>query len=169
MRFGACAREKEISELLKHGHWPHACAAELHAHANSCRMCSDLVLVTVAFRKAQAESVSTQSFDSPGVLWWRAQLRRRNAAVERVGRPIVGAQIFALCINLLLAVRFIVLKPRHGFSWLSELPQSQTFHLEKLWSFAFTIPNWNPALLILSLSALALLSGVLVYLATEKQ
>ena len=77
MILGSCVREKEVSELLRQGHWPHACTAELHAHVDGCRACRDLVLVAASFQKARAQAAGAAPLQSPGLLWWRAQLRRR--------------------------------------------------------------------------------------------
>src|ERR1035438_4613488 len=87
MMLRRCPREKEVKELVERGHWPQACAPELRAHVNDCRSCGELVLVTSAFQKARIEAAGAAKLGSPGVLWWRAQLRRRNEAVERIGRP----------------------------------------------------------------------------------
>ncbi len=183
MKLRQCPREKEVKELLERGQWPVAAEAapELRAHVNDCRPCAELVLVTAAFQKARAEAAAAAKLGSPGVLWWRAQLRRRNEAVERIGRPILGAQIFALAVNLLLAVVFVVWQARHGFAWLSwleQLPQNATLHLDSqwfdtLWPVALFGSGWNslltPMVLIPAAATLALLGGVVVYLASEKQ
>jgi hypothetical protein len=168
----ACPSEKEVAQLLAQGGWPQACAPELRAHVDSCRSCGDLVLVQQAFQRARAQAASAAPLVSPGVLWWRAQLRRRQAAVERVGRPILGAQIFALAVNLLLVVVFLAYQARHGLSWLvwlEHLPQSFILHLESLWSSALVNSGGSLMVLVPALATLALLSGVVVYLATEKQ
>ena len=34
----ACPRETEVKELVELGQWPQACAAELRAHVDSCRV-----------------------------------------------------------------------------------------------------------------------------------
>src|ERR1039457_6600114 len=121
MMLRRCPREKEVKELLERGQWPQACAPELRAHVSSCRSCGELVLVTSAFQKARIEAAGAAKLGSPGVLWWRAQLRRRNEAVERIGRPILGAQIFALAVNLVLAVVFVVWQAGLGFGGVSRL------------------------------------------------
>jgi len=100
MTLRPCSREKEVAELLERGGWPQACAPDLRAHVSGCRSCGDLVLVTETFQRARAGAAGAARLASPEAIWWRAQLRRRNAAVERVGKPILGAQIFALAINL---------------------------------------------------------------------
>ena len=167
-----CPSEKEVAQLLAQGGWPAACSPELRAHVASCRSCGDLVLVQQAFQRARAHSAAAAPLVSPGVLWWRAQLRRRQAAVERVGKPILGAQIFALAVNLFLVFAFLAYQARHGLSWLSwleKLPQSFTFHLEALWPSALADSGMSLLVLIPALAILALLSGVVVYLAADRQ
>jgi len=176
MRLSACPRDKEVKELLELGQWPQACEPELRVHVDFCRSCGELVLVTTAFQKARAQAASAAKLGSPGVLWWRAQLRRRNAAVERIGQPILGAQIFALAVNLILAVVFVVWQARHGLAWLTmleELPQSAAMHLDSLWPSMVPGTGWsallNPMVMIPAAATLALLGGVVVYLVSEKQ
>jgi hypothetical protein len=172
MIFKACAREPEVAELLHSGRWPAACSAELDLHVSSCRRCSDLVLVKQAIQSLRVETTSVARLDSPGLLLWRAQLRRRNAAFTSVGRPIASAQIFALLTFILVAAGLVVSQARHGIqwiSWFSEAPQMRAFHLETLWSFSFMRADWNLMILIPTLGALAVLSGVVLYLASEKQ
>ena len=181
MMLRACPREKEVQELVERGQWPQTCPPELRAHVGSCRSCGDLVLVTVAFQRARTEAAGAARLGAPGVLWWRAQLRQRNAAVERIGRPILGAQIFALAVNLLLAVAFLVWQARHGLAWLTwleQLPQTTALHLDSQWLaslwpsdiFASGMNSvLSPMVLIPAAATLALLGGVVVYLASEKQ
>jgi hypothetical protein len=180
MTLRPCPHEPEIRQLLELGHWPHSCTSELRAHVDSCRACGDLVLVTEAFRGARAVSLNAAELPPPGVLWWRAQLRRRNAAVEQINKPILGAQIFAFAITLLAAAGFVISQAAHGLHWLSSLgnemgdwlaslSQSQAFHFQVLWPFASA--KFDAALLTLvpGLAILALLSGVVLYLTSEKQ
>jgi hypothetical protein len=170
--FLSCSHEKEVAEMLAQGHWPQACSEELRSHVSACRACGDLVLVMQTFQAARTEAVKAASLHAPGELWWRAQLRRRQAAVERVNRPILGAQIFALAVNLLFLAGFLVYQAKHGLNWLSwleQLPQTPTLHLEVLWPAALFNPGWSLMLLLPVLASLALLSGIVVYLAAEKQ
>jgi hypothetical protein len=179
----SCPREKEVKELVERGQWPVAAATapELRAHVSGCRSCSELILVTEAFQKARADSIAAARPGSPGLLWWRAQLRRRNAAVERIGRPIMGAQIFALAVNLFFAIGFAVWQARHGVAWLTWLEQrSQTATLyfdsqwlSSLWAASPSGFGLNsvltPMVMIPTAAILALLGGVVVFLASEKQ
>jgi hypothetical protein len=167
----ACPHEKEVTALMHRGQWPVAAPPELQSHVSACRACGDLVLVTHAFRGARAASVGPAHSGSAGMLWWRAQLRLRKTAVERINKPILGAQIFALSVTLIMAAAFVASQARHGLdwlSWLAQLPQSPAFHFEALWPSTLTMPAWAPMLLISGTAAVALLSGVVIYLASER-
>ncbi|MGA2169439.1 MAG: hypothetical protein ABSG62_14615 [Terracidiphilus sp.] len=174
MTLSPCSRENEVLELLARGHWPQACTPDLRAHLAACRSCADLLLVTHAFQLSRATAAAQANLPAPGVLWWRAQLRRRNAAVERVAKPILGAHIFALSITLFVALALVVSQARHGLqwlNWLAQLPQPQigSLHLESLWPSTLSNPGWSLTVLIPVFATLALLSAVVVYLASEKQ
>ena len=176
MMLRTCPREKEVREMQALGQWPQACPPELRAHVEACRSCGELVLVTSAFQQARNEATDAAKMGSPGLLWWRAQLRRRNAAVERIGKPILGAQIFALAVYGVLAVGFVVWQARSGFGWLTRLeglPQAAALDLDSfwgsLWSSAVSGSVWTPMVMLSVAAALALLGGVVVYLASEKQ
>jgi hypothetical protein len=185
MTLRPCPRGPELRAHLQAGHWPHACPAELRGHAAACRSCGDLVLLTQTFRADRAQAAASAELLPPGLLWWRAQLRRRNAAVQTIARPLLGAQIFAFAVALLVAVALVVSQARHGLHWLSEAPKSPAFHLSTLWSSLWSSLlssfspaagpaqslglHWNPPYLVPLLALLVLLGGVVVYLATEKQ
>jgi hypothetical protein len=165
-----CAREKEVAELVRLGQWPQAFPAELRAHVSLCRACGELVLVSGAFQRARVEAGTAARLEAAGPLWWRAQLLRRNAAIERIRKPILGAEIFALTITLLVAVGFLASEAGkvHGWlSWFEDLPKA--LHFEALWPSMPTSVDGNVWLVVPVLALLALLSGVVVYFASEKQ
>ncbi len=167
-----CARENEVVKLLARGAWPSACPAELRIHVTGCRRCGDMVLVTETFIKARAEAIGAAKASSPGTLWWRAQLRRRNEAVERLRRPMLGAEIFALTTYLVIAVVFLAYQARNGIGWLTwleEIPEAHTPHFESLWHSTLLNSGWSLMLLIPLLATLALLGGVAVYLASKEE
>jgi hypothetical protein len=170
MMFRGCSFESEIAQALKDGHWPDGCGAELREHVDSCGKCGDLVLVTQTFQDARSESERVAPFvplASPSLLWWRAQLRRRNAAAVRVSRPITIAQSFAWLVVGLVGVVFVISQYRHGLQWASwwvEFAAPRTIHFSPVGS---ATPDWN-VLLLLSGLVLLLLSGVVVYLASDK-
>ena len=169
MTLGPCSREKELAALLAHGQWPHAAPAELRAHATTCRSCAELALVTSAFRTARTTAAAAAPHVSPGILWWRAQLRRRNAAIERVSRPILGAQIFAFAVCIAVAIGFTVSHAAQGLDWiasLSQLLRPPSIDLSKLWPASSASPFW---VLVPLLAILALVGGAVVYFASSEE
>ena len=172
MKFASCARESELRDLLAHGQWPQAATPELCSHVAACRSCSDLALVSNAFSQARAATIAVARPGSPGILWWRAQLRRRNAVVERVTRPILGAQIFALALTVLAGVGFAVVEARNGVAWLDwfqQFAQSTATHWDQFRTTGALDPNWGLLVVLPAIATLALLTGVAVYFATERK
>ena len=167
MMLRPCSYEKEVTQALKDGHWPQGCGPELRAHVENCANCSDLVLVTQTFLSARNESERSAPSGSPSLLWWRAQLRRRNAATQQVSRPITIAQIFAWFVTVLVGVGFVVEQYGHGLrwaSWWSELSTLRALHL--------LLPtrsglDWSLLLLISGFGVL-LLGAIVVYLSSER-
>ena len=106
-----CAFEKDLSLALHEGRWPAACDPALRAHVAACASCADLVLVTSTLQDARAVATHVPVLPPPGVLWWRAQVRRRNTAAERMSRPIVFTEVITLAATLvalvLATVRFV--------------------------------------------------------------
>jgi hypothetical protein len=107
------------------------------------------------------------NLESAGALWWRAQLRRRNAAIEKVGQPILGAQIFALMISVVVAGAMIVWKGNTLKAWLEGLPRA--LHFDALVPVALSQSTGLAGILIPVFATVALVSGVVVYIATERQ
>jgi hypothetical protein len=108
--------------------------------------------------------------DSPGAIWWRAQLRRRNAAIERIGRPLLGAQIFALAVCLVAAIVYVLWMTRRGFDWLAwlgELPRA--LHLGALVPGSLSDSPWTIWLGLSAGALVALTGGLLALLKSEKR
>ena len=167
MRLRPCPRESEVKSLLERGHWPTAAAPDLRAHAAPCPACAQLVLLTQAFRQDRTQAAAAPRLEAPGVLWWRAQLRRRNTAIERLQRPLIGAQIFAVALTLVAAVAFLASQSKQGFAWLADF--SRALHFESL----IPVPLQNPlgiaALIAAVLALIAALGGAVAYSTSEKR
>jgi hypothetical protein len=161
-----CSRERELSELLQNGFWPQACSDDLRAHVASCRSCSDFILVTEALQHSRRQAADLAHLEPPGAIWWRAQLRRRNEAIEKMSRPILGAQIFAFVITLIVVGAICLSQADTWSSWFSELPS--VLHLDAL--IPASLPQTGILWIVVPVFAtIALVSGIVVYLASEKQ
>jgi hypothetical protein len=169
MRLGSCSCERDLAEALERGHWPDACSAELRTHVENCKVCSERILMTRAFRRERAIASGAARLESPGVIWWRAQLRRRNADLERIRRPILGAQIFAVAVALIAtAVLFASQAKQSGgwLAWIADIPRS--LHLEVLVPTALQ-NGYGSWALIAATALLALAGGVFAYFASDRQ
>jgi hypothetical protein len=172
MTLGPCTHEKEIAALLASGQWSQAAPAELRTHASACRPCAELALVTSAFRAARTTAAAAAPLVSPGILWWRAQLRRRNAAFERITRPILGAQIFAFVVCIAVAIGFAASHATEGLGWISDLSQHllpSSIGVTKLWPSSLSGSGSALWVFVPLLAMLALLGGVAVYLASSEE
>jgi hypothetical protein len=130
-----------------------------------------LLVVSQTFQRSRAAAVAQAQLPAPGAIWWRAQLRRRSAAVERVGKPIFGAYVFALAVTVLVAAAAVISQARHGLRWLDWLaqPQFDALQLQSFNPFTGLDPGWSLTILIPIFATLALLGAVAVYLAAERQ
>ena len=178
MKLNSCACEKEVRELLARGQSPDAWPPELRAHLSGCRNCGDLVLISEAFQHARVESVAAARPVPSALLLWRAQLRRRNAAADRVARPLLGAQIFACIVALFAAVGFAGFEARSGADWATwsywhdwflGLPQAAAAQWGSLSSGSLAGSSWSWMVLASALATLVLLAGAAVYFATDRQ
>ncbi len=165
----SCNRESELLDLLRSGGWPLAGDPELHAHVKACRRCTEVLLVTPALQALRAEGASAARLPDAGILWWRAQLRRRSDAVERMNRPLAGAQGFALGMGALTLIILVVTQARHGVHWLtwwSSLQDSSSAITDALqWLGSHST---NLLLVVPALAALAVLGGMAAWLAVER-
>jgi hypothetical protein len=156
-----CAHLAEVRQSLAAGHWPHAAAPELLSHAQSCTRCAQEVLLTTHFQAARAEALPSAEPAAASLLWWRAQLRRRNAALTRAARPIAAAQIFALAVVLIAMAALIA---SHWNSLIALATPDPAASLSATTSFGLT-----PLILILAVTLITTLSGVVLYLSTDRQ
>jgi hypothetical protein len=165
----SCPHEAEVQAILRRGHWPEACDPEFRKHLETCRACAEQLLVLHAFHNARTHAMQATRLDHPNLIWWRAQLRRRNDALQRVSKPIATAQIFALCVAIFAGAALLIFQIRRGFSWSSLLPDSSGLsHLDALSFFASLTADWGLFLLLAGLGTLALLGGVVLYLAADR-
>jgi hypothetical protein len=152
-----CSQQERVTAAIQAGQWPDACDPELRAHVRDCQTCSDAVLVAQALRQARHTAIQAPQLPSAGSLWWRAQLRRRNVAVERMTRPIAVAEKIAMLVVLLATAALIAWQHQPLAAWFSNI-----------WS-PFSTLTQAPGLLLLVAGSLALFGGFAVYLIRAKE
>ena len=170
-----CPHEPELRILLERGQWPTAAQAELRTHVAGCRACSDLALLTTSFQASRATAAAAAQLPPPGLLWWRAQLHRRNQAVERINRPLASAQLFALLSISITLVALALFSRRQIAEWAGSFTPSNPSHLFSSFSSSLRSSatewlalSWNPAYLLPAIALLVLAGGIAIYMASER-
>jgi hypothetical protein len=156
----SCSRLDEIRQALSAGHWPQASAPDLRAHVDTCTRCAQEVLITQHLHLDRAEAVASAQPGTPSLLWLRAQARRRSAALERAGRPLAAAQIFALVLVAATVLGMVASNWRTIFAGAQ--PDASAFSLTAL------LGDWGLVPLLAACAILTTLGGIAVYLTTEQ-
>ena len=172
MTFVSCTCEKDIRELVENGQWSLAAPPELKSHAAQCRTCADLVLVATAFQCARTATIAQAKPSTAGAIWWRAQLRSRQQAFQRIQRPLLGAQVFALVAVLLPIIGFIAFESRNLLAWfnsLGKLSQSAQAHAGDLSSSAPPGSASGLIFVLVAAASFALVAGVALYFDAERK
>lgn len=172
MRLEFCSQEKEIAVALREGRWPDAADPALRAHVVACPRCSDLVLVAQTLRQARNEMARLAILPAPGVLWWRAQVRRRRGAVERMTKPIAVVEKLAVAVIVLVLLCLAAWQWNPISHWVlqfASVARPNTFLLDALWTPFSDTGGWILALMIAGMGTLALFGGLAVYLLVENE
>lgn len=152
-----CSHQEQVAAAIQTGEWPAGCDPELCAHVETCETCKDLALVSQTVRQSRQVTLQPPNMPSPGILWWRAQVRCRNAAIERITRPVAVAEKVAVLIVLVAAIALIAWQHQPLTSWFSSMwgPLSSAAQI--------------PAFLMLGLGTLVIFGGFAVYLLKAKE
>jgi hypothetical protein len=170
MNFFLCSWETQLEATLRQGRWPHACDPDLRAHVDGCRRCQELVLVTQALQRAKSNAEELARLRSPGLLWWRAQLRRRNEAIQSVTEPLALAEKVGL-FGLLAAFCVLVWqggRSAYMLNLFEGLSRSGFSSLRELWAVASGANLWIIVLGASGLGTLALLAGFVIFLLRDE-
>jgi len=156
----SCSHLVEVQRSLAAGQWPHAVAAELLAHAEGCNRCAQEILIAQHFRTEKTAAIAAATPTVPALVWWRAQLRRRNTALAQADRPLAVAQLFALSIVAAAATGIVATHWHAMLHGLAQFPVS---------SLLSALGSWGLAPLVLAGTLVAALSGLALYLSADRQ
>ena len=99
-----CPQKKEMAQAVRSGQWPLGCAAELHEHVAVCEQCNEEARLLSAFATARNSAMRAAPPKSAGLLWWKAQLRRRREAMERIERPGLAIPMATIIASTILLI-----------------------------------------------------------------
>ena len=161
-----CPREVDVVDAVTTGRWPARCEAELMDHVASCGPCADIA-ATLGTILEDAERLQTDAPVPPSsVVWWRARLRARDAAIRDAVRPIAVAQMAGLlCLGALIGAVAVLAAP-----WFAAISASGREVLEAgagmLAASAQLTSGWLP--LVAGLAASLLLAPLALYFALAR-
>lgn len=181
MSIRTCRHEQAVLAAVTAGQWPAACDPALRAHAAGCRSCAETAAITQALRQAGEQARQAARLPSPGILWWRAQLRRRQQAVAQATLPVALAERVVAVVTL-LGLAGALLWQRAGIAaWFlawrrgvaaNGLAQGllDGLHSSDAGALAASLDaHWTTPLLIAALCTLAGLAGLAAYLMAERE
>jgi hypothetical protein len=157
----ACSHLDEVRQALAQGHWPDACTPELREHAKTCTRCAQEIVIATHLQRSRTATIASAQTGTPSLLWWRAQLRRRNAALHSAGRPIAAAQVFALIIAI-AAMAGLIAAHWHGLL-------DRVLSAQGVASLAAIRGDWGIMPLILAITFISTLGGVVLYISTARE
>lgn len=152
-----CSQHEAVATAVRSGQWPEGCDPALRAHVETCESCGDLLLVAQTLQMAHKEATQSARIAAPGLLWWKAQLRRRNAAIQSVTRPVAVAEKIALLVMVLAVVALVVWQHSQLAAWLAGI-----------WEPLSSITQ-IPGALLIGFGTLLLFGGFAVYLFNARE
>ena len=97
-----CPRESDVLDALASARWPDRVDAELAQHVAACGICQDVIAVAAAMQEDNDAAGREANVPSSGQMWWRAEMRARQAAIREASRPVTVAQSVAALLALVV-------------------------------------------------------------------
>ena len=162
-----CSYQEKLASELRQGRPPEMWDEALRSHVPRCQSCNDLLLVSETLQQDRSETIKAAQVASPGTLWWQAQVRMRNGAMQRVTRPIALAERFALISLTCVFLAGIAWKRSELLAWLMGVA-SPSAHPAPL-AGPSLIDGGITLLMAAGLGTVALCAALAVYLLREKE
>ena len=156
-----CEREIEVVEALMDGRWPDGCESTLVAHVQTCALCAEVLAVAGAVRNQHQSAMQEAELPPSGLVWWRAQRRARQEALETAQRAITTVQAASVSIAAVIALTVIGFTRETWTGWLHRISDG----------FYFGSISLAPAtlgLLFVGIAATALLAPVALWFAVSR-
>ena len=142
-------------KAIRAGHWPQAADKVLVAHVQICDSCREIALVVGALQGERRSVQLPAQLNDPGMLFWKAQLRRRNEAYTKIARPVIWVEMASMIVTFVtLAIAAV--------AWFGK--DASVFAQNAI------ATGWlkSPAVLIAGAITMTVFGGVAVYLATSR-
>lgn len=168
MKLGACSRESDLSDALRTGSWPLTCDASLRAHIEQCEICRATVLLAQLLKQDRSAAMEAMPLGSPGLLWWRAQILQRHAAIRQAAQPVRLAITIALCSSIAVLIITLLGLRSQIADWIASIASVPTSALsDSAWSQ--TTAALRLGLVVFAITVLATIGGFVVYEALQRE
>jgi hypothetical protein len=141
---------------------------DLADHLSSCAACAEAVAIAAAFRAEREAAVAEAPVPSAGVVWWKADLRKRREQAQAACRPVLLAHGVALVALLAAILGAASMLAPHAGALLGDLSawpgSSVRLPLPSLDLAALAQPG-----IVLAAAAALLLAPLALYLAFSRE
>ena len=168
MRLRECPREPELFDALQAGRWPAGSDAALREHVDQCESCRSTALIAQMLRQDRAEAIRAMPLDSPGLLWWRAQILQRQAAIRHASRPVHIAITVSLVLSAVVVASVLFSLRSLIANWISAVTAVPVSAQPGSVSSP-TITSLPLLFVLFALTALAAIGGLAVYAAVHRK
>jgi hypothetical protein len=113
MRLVGCEQERAVMAASHNDQWDEA----LRSHVRECEACTEALRIA-QWLESQVPAAAPRLPDA-GQVWWRAQIRARQAAAERATEPVRMAQRVSVICALLVLIFWLLRHAPHLERWLA--------------------------------------------------
>jgi hypothetical protein len=107
-----CEREQQVIDATRNGLW----SSSLRAHLWDCARCTQTELIAASLNEDAAKAKRMLDLPPPGLIWLRAQTRRREVALERATRrPFLIAGAFGAVYSMVFLLWGIFQLPQYVY------------------------------------------------------
>ena len=157
-----CEREIEVVNALMDGRWPDGCEPSLREHADACGLCAEVVLIAGALRAEHRAAMQEAVPPPSGAVWWRAQRRARQEALEIAARAITTMQATSVAVAAAVALTIAGFTRDTWTGWIARISDG----------FYFGTIQFTPAagmLMMAGAATMLLLAPVALWFAVVKE
>jgi len=134
-----CEREIEVVAALLDGRWPEGCEASLREHVDACASCAEVAVVAGALRAEHLAAVQEAVPPPSGAVWWRAQRRAKQEALETASRAITTVQAASVSIAAVIALTIAGFTRETWTGWIARISDGFYFGAYQLTPAASTL------------------------------
>ena len=156
-----CEREIEVVNAIIDGRWPAGCDTELRAHVDACGLCAEVVDIAGRVRNEHHAAMQEAAVPPSGAVWWRAQRRAREEALNRASRAVTTMQATSVAIAIVVALTIAGLTRETWAGWVARI--SDGFYFGSI-----QLTTGTSLLMFVGVATMLLLAPLAIYFAVAR-